>query len=65
MKQTFLRSFAMAALIVVGSIAANAKVIIPFGQVRNTPWEAKYFYAVRGADGPADNWYATDFDDST
>ena len=37
----------------------------PFGQTSGQPWEAKYFYATNSSGlAPAENWYATDFDDS-
>ena len=65
MKKTLLRSLAMTALMVVGSIAANAKELIPFGVTSNQPWEGKYFYALRSAEEQApENWYAADFDDT-
>lgn len=55
----------MTFLMIVGCIAANAKTIIaPYGQFENQAWDAKYFYATRYDAGPADNWYAADFDDS-
>ncbi|MBR2237477.1 MAG: leucine-rich repeat domain-containing protein [Prevotella sp.] len=65
MKKTFLRSFAVAAIMVVGSIAVNAKVLVPFGVLLNQPWEGKFFYALRNAEqqAPAD-WYVADFDDT-
>ena len=65
MKKTFLRSFAVAAIMVVGSIAVNAKVLVPFGVLLNQPWEGKFFYALRSAEQQApENWYAADFDDT-
>lgn len=66
MKKNFIfRSLAMTFLMIVGCIAANAKTIIaPYGQFENQAWDAKYFYATRYDAGPADDWYAADFDDS-
>ena len=66
MKKTIL-SYRMAVLLltIVGSLAAQAKVIIPFGQVYQQPFEAKYYYAVQGAEGPGDTWFALDFDDTS
>ena len=66
MKKTFLRSLAVAVLIVTGCIAANAETALaPYGQFVNEAWSAKYFYSLI-ADGntPDDNWYAADFDDT-
>ena len=41
-----------------------ATAILPFGQFSHQPWQAKYYYALIGDNGPADNWYAANFDDS-
>ena len=66
MKKTILsHSMAVLLLTIVGSFAAQAKVIIPFGQVYQQPFEAKYYYAVQGAEGPGDTWFALDFDDTS
>lgn len=66
MKKTILsHSMAVLLLTIVGSLAAQAKVIIPFGQVYQQPFEAKYYYAVQGAEGPGDTWFALDFDDTS
>lgn len=44
--------------------AQAQKVLLPFGQFTQKPWVASYFYAPKGGDAPADNWNATDFNDS-
>ena len=65
MKAIFTQVLAVALLLMLGTATANAKVIIPLGAKYQQPWEAKYFYAQQGADGPAADWYAYDFDDSS
>ena len=66
MKKSILsHSLAVLLLTIVGSIATQAKVVIPFGQLYQQPFEAKYFYATQGAEGPGDTWFAVDFDDSS
>ncbi len=67
MKKTFLRSLAVATLVMVGSIAASAETALaPYGQFSNEAWQAKYFFSLI-ADGmtPEQNWYAADFDDTS
>lgn len=39
-------------------------VLLPYGQDSGEPWTAKYFYAANGSDGPAEDWYAENFNDS-
>ena len=66
MKKTFIfRSLAFVFFMIMGCMAISAKVIIPLGNKYQTPWEAKFFYAQQGADGPANDWYSADFDDSS
>ena len=64
-KSIFKRTLAIAVLAMAGVIATNAKNIIPFGQLYQESWEAKYFYAQSGAEGPAEGWFAFDFDDTS
>ena len=66
MKKSILsHSLAVLLLTIVGSLAMQAKVVIPFGQLYQQPFEAKYFYATQGAAGPSDTWFAMDFDDTS
>lgn len=65
MKTIFTRVLAYVLLATAGIIAVNAKVIIPLGTKYQQPWEAKYFYAKYGAEGPAEDWYTIGFDDSS
>lgn len=56
----------MMLLQVFGIATLAAQVILPFGQSSRQPWEAKYFQAlIEEGTTPGDNWYATDFDDSS
>ena len=64
-KSIFKRTLAIAVLAMAGVVATNAKNIIPFGQLYQESWEAKYFYAQSGAEGPAEGWFAFDFDDTS
>ena len=66
MKKTNLfRSLAMIFLMVMGCVAVNASTALaPYGQFENQSWNAKYFYALNGEDGPAADWYVADFDDT-
>jgi len=61
----FTCSFLIVLLTIVGSIEANAKVHIPFGQLLNQAWTAKYFYAINGGEEAPTDWYAEDFDDTS
>ena len=66
MKKSILsHSLAVLLLTIVGSLVMQAKVVIPFGQLYQQPFEAKYFYATQGAAGPSDTWFAMDFDDTS
>ena len=65
MKTNLSRFMAVAVLASAGLFAANAKVIIPLGARYQQPWEAKYFYAQQGEDGPSTIWYKRTFDDSS
>ena len=56
--------FLVVALALFCSNKIFAEVILPFGQKTKQPWNASCFYAPIDGDKPADNWYATDFDDS-
>jgi hypothetical protein len=66
MKKFILSAIAFVLLVMTGSIAANADdAIVPYGQFSNQAWQAKYYYALNGEEGPAADWYAADFDDSS
>lgn len=65
MKRFYIYLMVMATLLIGGG-KAMAQTFLPFGQTTQQPWEAKYFYALLdGGDTPDENWYATDFDDSS
>lgn len=56
----------MLATLLVSSLQAVAqKDILPFGQFSKQPWTAKYYYALNKESGPAENWMAANFDDSS
>ena len=60
------KRLSLLAIIVLCSVSfAYATAILPFGQFSHQPWSAKYYYALIGDNGPANDWYAEDFDDST
>lgn len=54
----------LAIIALCGVSFAFATAILPFGQFSLQPWTAKYYYALIGDNGPADDWYAANFDDS-
>lgn len=39
-------------------------VVLPFGQFDKKPWMASCYYAQNGEQGPGDDWFSKDFDDS-
>ncbi len=63
LQSTFARVLVVVLLSLIGTMTTIAKVIIPFGQVNKQAWSVNYYYAQQGANGPADDWYALDFDD--
>jgi hypothetical protein len=63
-KAFYYHSLSMTICMLVGCIFASAKVIIPLGNKYEQPWEARYFFAQQGAEGPTSDWYETDFNDS-
>lgn len=41
------------------------KVILPYGQFSQQPWTGTFYFANSGEEGPADNWYAKDFNEKS
>ena len=66
MKRTAIfRSLVMIVLFIVGGIAANGKELVPFYKTSSTAWTGKFFSAPVSGEGAPDDWYTTDFDDSS
>ena len=65
MKNELLKKVIVAVILAtVCTLNICAKAILPYGQFTKKPWQAKYLYALNSETGAAENWYATDFDDS-
>ena len=59
------RSLTVVLFLLAGVLAATAATAFaPLGQFTNQPWQAKYYHAWYNNGDPANNWVATDFDDS-
>lgn len=67
MKKNLWKALLVNALVVIGFVGEihATETLLPFGQLTKEAWEGKYFYALNDSAGPAENWYAVDFDEST
>lgn len=52
-------------VLLVGGIAANGKELVPFYKTSSVAWTGKYFSAPVSGEGAPDDWYTTDFEDSS
>ena len=62
MKESFLKCM-LAAFVCCGHANAQ-KVLLPYGQFTQQPWAASVYFSKSGETGPADDWFAKDFDES-
>lgn len=60
------KMYYMLAVLLLCCVQANAqKVVMPYGQFTQQPWDGKSFFAKNGEASPADDWFGKDFDDSS
>lgn len=62
MRKNIFCMFAIALLLC--SHANSQQVLLPFGQSTKQPWSASCYFAPDGEEGPSQDWYKVDFDDS-
>ena len=61
----FFRGLVMTMMLVMASVTANAKVLVPFYKTSNQSWEAKYFSGPISDTTAPEKWFEKDFDDSS
>lgn len=64
-KSLFRQLFIVVLFTVFCSYKSFATVILPYGQSTRQSWTGKYYFANNGGEGPAEDWFEKNFDDSS